>query len=88
MLEGRAKELHDRLDEAIQTVMSEYQRDDGLERFIPTHWVLLVGCQEATGDESLVSYIPRDGQPFYVSVGLVEYQSARLRGQAASQDPR
>jgi len=74
------QELSDRLDKAINDVLAEINDTPDVARFVPTHWVLIVGAQEPTGEESAVSYIPRHGQPLYVSVGLVAYQHARLDG--------
>lgn len=72
------EELSDKLDRVISEVLAEC---GGEFRFgVPVHWVLVVGHQEPTGEESAVSYIPKHGQPFYVSMGLVNYQAARLEG--------
>lgn len=74
------KKLSERLDQVITEVMSEYAKADGTEKFIPTHWVLIVGAQEPMGIESACTYVPKDGQPLYVSHGLIQYQRDRLAG--------
>jgi len=82
--DNRAEQLMKDLGETIDRVVTEMNALAEMGHFVPTDWVLVVGSQEPTGDESMTHYFPRPGQPFYVSMGLVEYQSARLKGQAAS----
>lgn len=81
--EQRAKELMSQLETTIEAVVSEMNQLNEMGNFIPMHWVLMVGCQEPSGDESMTTYFPRPNQPYYVSLGLIEYQSGRMKGQAA-----
>lgn len=57
---------------------------DGLlhSGFVPVNWTLIIGGQEPSGEESVCAHVPRDGQAFYVTLGLVQYTKARLDGHA------
>lgn len=73
------RRLADKLDAVIQECMAEYAKLDDTERFMPTHWVLIVGAM-TIGSESACTYVPRNDQPLYVSHGLIQYQRDRLAG--------
>lgn len=70
------QEASDLIDDILSRVIGDSLPDN----FIPVHWILVVGAQESSGEESSVAYVPRHLQPFYVSVGLINYQKARLDG--------
>jgi hypothetical protein len=74
--EWTEQKISDELDAAI----SEALRRAGDHWGVLTHFVVIAGHQEPTGETSMVSYIPKMGQPFYVSMGLVKYQAAILEG--------
>lgn len=82
--EKRYEELMGELGSMVDRVIGEMNAWSEAGHFVATDWVLIAGSQEPTGDQCMTHYYPRPGQPVYVSMGLVEYQSARLKGQAAS----
>lgn len=82
--EARYAELMRELGAKVDRVISEMNTWSEAGHFVATDWVLIAGSQEPTGDQCMTHYYPRPGQPVYVSMGLIEYQSARLKGQAAS----